>query len=295
MYELIRAGERTWYIDCPVRVGIYLIDDGGGVCLIDSGGDRDSGKKILKIIETNHWRLKLILNTHSHADHVGGNAFLQERTGCPAYIAGTDAAAANHPILEPALLYGGFPCRELRNKFLLAPASKTGELTQEILPGGLEMLRLDGHSFAMTAFRTSDGVWFLADSLTGVNIIEKYHIQFVYDVETYLASLEKAGKLNGKLFIPSHAEPTADIAPLAAANLRKAREIIGLVTGLCRSAPTCEELLAAVASHYKLKLDFNQYALVGSTLRSYLACLHDRGTIEIDFSGPLPRWKTVAG
>ena len=49
MYELIQAGERTYYIDCPSKIGIYRIDD-EKVCLIDSGNDKDAGKKVLKIL-----------------------------------------------------------------------------------------------------------------------------------------------------------------------------------------------------------------------------------------------------
>ena len=72
MYELIQAGERTYYIDCPSKIGIYRIND-EKVCLIDSGNDKDAGKKVLKILSANGWRPEMILNTHSHADHVGGN------------------------------------------------------------------------------------------------------------------------------------------------------------------------------------------------------------------------------
>ena len=50
MYELIRAGERSWYIDCPAKIGICLLD-GADVCLIDSGNDRDAGKRALRTLE----------------------------------------------------------------------------------------------------------------------------------------------------------------------------------------------------------------------------------------------------
>ncbi|MEI3000471.1 MAG: hypothetical protein V8T86_06160, partial [Victivallis sp.] len=50
MYESIRAGERSWYIDCPAKIGICLLD-GADVCLIDSGNDRDAGKRALRILE----------------------------------------------------------------------------------------------------------------------------------------------------------------------------------------------------------------------------------------------------
>ena len=48
--ELIKVGERTYYIKNPTNIGIYKIDD-NSVYIIDSGNDKDAGKKILKIID----------------------------------------------------------------------------------------------------------------------------------------------------------------------------------------------------------------------------------------------------
>lgn len=47
MYELIRAGERTYYIDCPVKIGLFLLDK-SHACLIDGGSGKDAAKKHLK-------------------------------------------------------------------------------------------------------------------------------------------------------------------------------------------------------------------------------------------------------
>lgn len=43
--ELIKLGEKTYYIKNPTNIGIYKIDD-ENVYLIDNGNDKDAGKKI---------------------------------------------------------------------------------------------------------------------------------------------------------------------------------------------------------------------------------------------------------
>lgn len=48
MYELIQAGPRSFYINSPVKIGVYLIDD-EKVCLIDSGNDKDAGRKVRQL------------------------------------------------------------------------------------------------------------------------------------------------------------------------------------------------------------------------------------------------------
>ncbi len=292
MYELIQAAPRTYYIQSPAKMGIWK-PDGGDAVLIDSGGDKDTGRKIQKILESQGWTLGWILNTHANADHNGGNSLLQTRLGVPAYAPGIDAAITTYPILEPAFLYGGYPCKELRNKFLLAQPSDCRTLTAETLPEGLTMLPLPGHFFDMCGFRTEDGVWFLADCLSGANILEKYHVNFIYDVAGYLQTLDLLGTLDGSLFIPAHAEPAEDIRPLAELNRAKVLEICGLILELCGEPLCFEELLQKVFQHYQLTMDFNQYVLVGSTVRSYLSYLHDKGELAAEFSACRLLWRRV--
>ena len=64
--------------------------------------------------------MKAIFNTHSHADHIGGNRYLQFQTGCSLYASGIECAFTRELLLEPAFLYGGNPPRDLRHKFPMA-------------------------------------------------------------------------------------------------------------------------------------------------------------------------------
>lgn len=289
MYELIQVGEKTYYINCPAKIGIYRINE-NDVCLIDSGNDKDAGKKVQKILKAQNWKLSMIINTHSHADHIGGNSLLQQRLECPAYSVGIENSFIQNPVLEPSFLYGGYPCKELRNKFLMAQASTISELTEEVLPAGLELIRLDGHSFSMVGLKTADDVWFLADCLTSSNIIEKYHVSFLYDVREYLETLAKVEKLQGKLFIPSHAEPTEDIKDLVDINRNKVFEIIELIKKTCEEPKCFEDILKNIFDSFQLTMDFTQYVLVGSTVRSYLSYLHDKGELAVEFKDNRLLW-----
>ena len=288
MYELIQVGERTYYVDCPAKMGIYRTDD--GACLIDSGNDREAGKKLLKILDQNGWKPRMILNTHSHADHIGGNQLICQRSDCPVYAPGVDRAYVEFPVLEPSFLFGGFPPKPLRNKFLLAQESPARSLTEDALPEGLTMRRLDGHSMAMAAIGTSDGVWFLADSLASEAVLQKYHVSFLYDVKGFLNSLDAVEALEGRLFIPSHAQPMEDIRPLVKVNRDKVMEIMELVLRLCAEGAAFEEILKGVFDHYNLQMDFNQYVLGGSTIKSYLSYLLDEGRVEACFEANRLLW-----
>ena len=264
--------------------------DDNNVYIIDSGNDKEAGKKILKIIEEKGWNLKGIINTHSNADHIGGNKVIQDRVSCPIYAYGIEKSITENPILEPSFLYGGYPFKDLRNKFLLARESNVINIDNN-LPEGLEYFKLKGHFFDMIGIKTPDDVYFLADSLFSEETIFKYHLFFIYDVKEYLNTLDYLETLDGKLYIPSHCEVTKDISNLIKINRNKIEEISNKIYSLCNKEITFEEILKSIFDEYNLTMNSNQYVLVGSTIRSYLSYLYDKDKIEFLFKDNKMYWK----
>lgn len=290
MYELIQISEQSYYIQSPAKIGLVRLND-QEVCLIDSGNDKDAGRKIRQILDKNGWRLTAIYNTHSNADHIGGNRYLQSQTGCRIYAPGIDCAFTRHPVLEPSFLYGGFPCKDLRHKFLLAQESDARELTEDCLPEGFEILPLPGHFFDMVGYRTGDGVVYLADCLSSRETLDKYQISFLYDAAAYLDTLQMVKTLPGRMFVPAHAQASEDISALAQYNIDKVLEIADRITNLCREPLCFETILQKLFSGYGLTMNFEQYVLVGSTVRSYLAWLKDTGRLNVLFEDNLLLWR----
>lgn len=290
MYELVQAAENSYYIESPARVGLVRLNE-TDVCLIDAGSDKDAGRRIRQILDANNWHLTAIYNTHSNADHIGGNGYLQQRTGCRIFAPGIECDFTNHPILETAFLYGGYPPAELRHKFLLAQPSSAEPLTEKDLPASLSMIPLPGHFFDMTGFRSADGVVYLADCLSSRETLDKYHISFIYDVAAYLDTLRRVMQMQAKLFVPAHAEPSAGIASLAQENLDRVEETAARIEELCAGPKTFEKLLQAIFSGYGLQMDFSQYVLVGSTVRSFLSWMKDTGRLEARFENGELLWQ----
>lgn len=292
MYELIQATDKTYYVQSPAKIGLVKLNE-EEVCLIDSGNDKDAGRKVRQLLDKNGWKLKAIYNTHSNADHIGGNKYLQVQTGCKVYAPGIECAFTKYPILEPAFLYGGYPCRDLRHKFLLAQESDAEPLTAESLPEGFELIKLPGHFFDMAGFRTPDDVVFLADCLSSRETLDKYQIGFIYDVAAYLETLEKVKKLKARMFIPAHAEATEDISGLAQYNIDKVHEIAEHIMEICHDLICFEDILQKLFTGYGLAMNFEQYVLVGSTVRSYLSWLRDSGRMDVEFADNRLLWKAI--
>ena len=123
MYELIRAGERSYYIDCPAKIGLY--DTGDGVCLIDSGNDKDAGRKVQADTrrQTAGSCLAILITRTPTPTTPAAASTCRSQTGCRVFAPGIEAAFTRAPVLEPAFLFGGFPPKALRHKFLMAQPS----------------------------------------------------------------------------------------------------------------------------------------------------------------------------
>ena len=290
MYELIQVTDRSYYIQCPAKIGLVRLE-GDQVCLIDSGSDKDAGRKVRQILDANGWRLAAIYVTHSNADHIGGCQYLQKQTGCRIFAPGIEQAFTRYPVLEPAFLYGGYPFRELRNKFLMAKESPAEELVPASLPEGFAVIPLPGHFFDMVGFRTPDDVVYLADCLSSRETLDKYQIGFLYDVAAYLDTLEKVKGLSARLFVPAHAEAAEDIASLADYNIAKVRQVAEQILDLCREPLSFETILQRLFTGCGLTMDFQQYVLVGSTVRSYLSWLKDTGSLDARFEDDRLLWE----
>ena len=290
MYELNHIIGNSYYIQSPSKMGLVKLSD-TDVCLIDSGNDKDAGRKVRQLLDAYGWHLTAIYNTHSNADHIGGNRYLQGQTKCKIYAQGIECDITRHPVLEPAFLYGGFPPKDLRHKFLMAQESDAKELTPGVLPEGFALLQLPGHFFHMVGFRSPDDVVYLADCLSSRETLDKYQIGFVYDVAAYLDTLEKVKTMQAAAFVPAHAEVTEDIAPLAQYNIDKVLEIADHMVELCAEPVIFEELLKKLFDDYGLTLTFEQYVLVGSTVKSYLAWLKDTGRLTALFEDNRLLWR----
>ncbi|MCR5371433.1 MAG: MBL fold metallo-hydrolase [Clostridium sp.] len=292
MYELVQVSEHNYYIQCPAKMGLIETAPGHAV-LIDSGNDRDAGKKVKKILDQRGWILDAVWNTHSHADHIGGNQYLAAQTGCRIFAPGIEQDFTRHPVLEPSYLFGGNPPKALRHKFLMAKESSAEPLTADVIPEGYQLIPLPGHSFDMVGFRTPENVVYLADCLSGETALEKYRISFLVDPAAYLETLEKVKGMEAAMFIPAHADASEDIAPLAQKNIDTVLEIAEKITEICGEPQTFEQILKRLFDDYGLAMTFEQHALVGSTVRSYLSWLLDTGRLSADFSDNLLVWRRL--
>ena len=290
MYELIKLSPSACCIASPAKIGVYVPGD-GGVYLIDAGSDKDAGRRARKALDEQGWTLRGILVTHSNADHIGGCQYLQRQTGCKIFAPGIEAEFTRSPLLEPSFLYGGYPPKPLRHKFLMAQPSECSPITDADFPEEVKAIPLPGHFFDQCGYLLPDGTAFIADCVSSPETLKKYVFPFVYDVAAYLETLAALPGLGPRMYVPAHAGPCEDIAPLAEINRQSIERAAELILGLCAEPRCFEDILKAAFDECGLTLDFQQYVLVGSTIKSFLAWHLDNGRVTAEFADNRLLWR----
>lgn len=277
----------------PGPTNIGLINNDGNIVIIDSGNDKDSGRKIRKCLDENGWKLKSIINTHSNADHIGGNDYLQRNTGCKIYSSKAEKAFIETPLIEASFLWGGYPNKDLWNKFFISESSQITEVIAKgsvLFDGLIRIIELPGHFFEMIGVITSDKVAYIGDSIFDKNVLDKYKIPFIYDVKAYKETIMQIRQIEAMYYVMSHGEVKTNIDEISEYNMKTVELVEELILDVLRTPMIFERILKAVCDKMSIELNCGQYALVGSTIKSFLSYLNNENKINYRFESNEMIW-----
>jgi glyoxylase-like metal-dependent hydrolase (beta-lactamase superfamily II) len=282
----------------PGRVNIGVIAGDGQAALVDTGLDEGAARKALQAVEGAGLRLAAIINTHAHADHCGGNAFLVKRTGVPVYAPPAEAALIQHTEFEPFFLFGAAPFKAIDSKwFHAAPTPVAHILDGKVSLCGLtlDVLPAPGHSINQVAIATTE-VAYLADVLMAPEILERYPIQYCYDVLGHRETLERLGNLRKDWYVGAHFPPTQDLRSLLDANRANLARTATAVLDALRPAASTEEVVGRVAQALGVPpMDPAAYLLNAAAIKAHLSAHVREGRVTFEIRDQRPLWRRLPG
>ena len=189
----------------PFQENTFLLYDETNECvIIDAGCNEESEfEKVDNFISENNLKLKSIINTHCHIDHIMGNAYLVNKYKVPSIVHKEDM-----PLLERAndmALAFGFDVQEppIPNQFV-----KEGE-TIKFGNTVLDIKHVPGHSPGSIALYCEKGKFVIVGDVLFAGSIGRTDLPGG-DYDTLISSIkEKLFTLSGDVDVyPGHGEKT---------------------------------------------------------------------------------------
>jgi glyoxylase-like metal-dependent hydrolase (beta-lactamase superfamily II) len=246
--------------------------------MIDSGLDKDQARRAINIAKELSLDIKSLLNTHSHADHIGGNRFVVDRLGIPVYADKHELPYITNPVLEAVTLYGGYPPKDFRNKFFIAKPVYASDIAELNPP--FEAIDLSGHSPGMTGFQIDD-ILYCADAYFPRDILERHVIPYTYNPEKALETLEKLQGKTDLNLIPAHGGPGGEPEEDIQANIDAIKMVREKLLEIITSEKMLDEIAFKLFSELNIEIHgVGLYHLYLSIIRGYLTWLEDEEHIE---------------
>lgn len=308
--KIIELSSGVYVIPGTTNVGVIINENDSSkasaveVYLIDSGSTEIDGEYVLDVLKAFFeqqglsFNIKAIITTHGHADHCGAHNFLRDETGCQLWAAKHEQGAMETPIIQGTVLWGGYPPHEMRTLFFMpSPTTVDHFITKDDVielsaSRKITFMELKGHSYETLGIiitgKNEHKVIFPGDNIFPRNEIINHWIPLILNPVEYMDSLDMLCAIEKVDWcIPSHGD-------FLRRNINEAAELnkIAIIsTRTCildalktKKKLTAEEIVKYVADKNDMKLSLSQYALVNSTVKSYISVMHDAREIKMAVS-----------
>ena len=291
-----QLSEHCWLV--PGGVNAVVLEHNGRAALVDSGRDRDAGKRLARGLRERGWRLEAIVTSHAHADHFGGHAELLRQHDVPVLAPAIEAELMRAPVLEPIYLFhGAAPLPELTGRWLQAEPSRVDRLVDagplELIGLPLTLMAVDGHAHRQLALRVDD-VLLAADAVFASTVVARHPLLFSHDVRAQREAAERVGDDRARLAVAGHGEPGAP-ATLATATLgaidTAAEAVVAALAARASYGATTGEVLRHVSAALGVTIDdLPRWHLNHTTVSAYLAAARAAGDCQVRVTDGELRW-----
>ncbi len=285
--ELTKINGNTYYISAPTNIGVFQFKDKYSL-LIDTGSDNSEAKRISALLSAQGISIKYIINSHEHFDHCGGNIYIRENfPGSVFYSSRESSLFIENAYLFPLYIFGGNPPHELSRDYVKNKSRSVDQLlntgTEKINNEKFDVISLPGHARGQIGLGTRDNVCFLGDALFSQEILQKYSVPFIMDIQAQLDTFNTLENLNYDYYVLGHASriyAKNEMPELIELNRQTLHRFLALCLELSDQPKSREELLEEIIILEDLSVDLNEYYLLSSTMAALVTYLYNQGSLK---------------
>ena len=206
-YPPFKIFERVYYVGTSL-IAVFLIDTGDGLILIDSGMSEhaDVVQKNIGKLGFDVKKIKVLLSTHAHFDHVGGHRKMKELTQAIVWASDADAVLLSSGGRQSFFPFYFFPSVKVDKKVTDGQIHEIGDIK-------FESVLTPGHTEGATSwlfivpFKGKKTKIMVASSLSvndGVKLHNNKEWPAVY--QSYKNTFARLKKIDAEIFLTAHSD-----------------------------------------------------------------------------------------
>ncbi|GAA0863259.1 MBL fold metallo-hydrolase [Paraclostridium tenue] len=287
--RLINIKGNSFYIKGGTNTGVYIFDDKSAL-IIDPGLPGARPRNIIRDLERDGIEVKWIINTHEHNDHYGAGYQFKDKYKDLINMSSKDSKPyIDNPILFSAYIMGG-NTNEFLNTILTNKNMETVSIDKTIEPGTIiinneyiEIIDLKGHTLGSIGVLTKDKVFFIGDTLVSEELLSKFELLFLFDIQAYLKSLSILETIDFEYVVLGHGKKV--LSRKEALELAKKHELcvtkyLNQLRELTKEPKNLESILKIILNENKLSYNYKEYHFFKSTLVSMISHLTKLGELN---------------
>ncbi len=276
--EIAKVKGNTYCIDTgTIYIPFYKLNK-QDIILMDSGYHKELDG-LEEVLEAYNLRIKTILCSHAHPDHIGNNAYFKKKYDCKiamtkdeAFIC-TSFASLKLFYDQPMSLIKSYYNYSICETDIIIDEKQDNIILDDVV---FKLFHVFGHSSDQICITTPDDVCYLADALITHEAMRGIKIPYAYVLKDDLESKKALHQLDSNTYIITHKGILYDIEALIEDNIKYYGGMAESVYEEITKPMTFEDILKRIIRKFNMEvMSVYKYKMAERMLKSYVEYLCD--------------------
>ena len=283
--ELEQVKGSTWVLKSWELIPLYRLDDHR--CVLLDTGLAEQREELEQALQDYHLFPAGVICSHAHIDHMGNNAFLQEKYGTQVAMSLGEAGhqfsylglnATNYLLSQEDVRQSP----ALRDTPMVADRIiLPGEKTLSFLGADFTILSTPGHTPDHICIGTPDNVLYLGDAMMTGRTLHHSKFPYAFSMQEYLDSMRLVRTVPADKYVVAHYGVYDEILPLVDMEARFLAQRMLDLLDLVDDYTTPKRLASAICRTYKIDAgDIRDMAYFEEASLAYINYLRGLGHLE---------------